>query len=202
MDPDKLSRIYEKISLSNFTTPTFTVETPLQSIGEAKIRNLVGKILLTRPVNREGFHRSMDNIWSTKGDVSIESLGENRFIFHFTHEEDKHRIWIGGPWHCNRSLMELEEPKGIEDISNMKFNKAIFWAQIHKVLIACRNEETALFLGKRVGVVKEIDLGKAGDCLGKFIRVIVEADVSKPLEIGFFIDVKNSNLVMVYVMYE
>lgn len=50
-------------------------------------------------------------------------------------------------------------------------------------------------------MIKEIDLGKAGDCFGKFIRVKVEVDVTKPLELGFFIDVKNSEPIMVYVMY-
>lgn len=48
MDPDKLSKIYEKISLSDFPMPKITIGSPLQSIGEAKIKNcLVGKILST-----------------------------------------------------------------------------------------------------------------------------------------------------------
>lgn len=38
------------------------------------------------------------------------------------------------------------------------------------------NEEIVLLLGKKLGVVKEIDLRKADDCLGKFIRVRVEVD--------------------------
>lgn len=55
-------------------------------------------------------------------------------------------------------------------------------------------KEIGVDLGKRIGKVKEIDLGDAGDCLGKYIWVRVEVDVSKPLERGFFIDLGDLNM--------
>lgn len=64
------------------------------------------------------------------------------------------------------------------------------------------NKETAFFLGQKIGIVKDLDLGSSGDCLGSYIRVKVEVDVSKPLESGFFIDLDWNKPVMIYLMYE
>ncbi|KAL5773786.1 hypothetical protein ACOSQ2_013710 [Xanthoceras sorbifolium] len=50
----------------------------------------------------------------------------------------------------------------------MKFNEVEFWVQVHNIPIVCMNRETGLFIGKQIGVLREIDLGTTGDCLDKF----------------------------------
>ncbi|KAL5743743.1 hypothetical protein ACOSP7_026596 [Xanthoceras sorbifolium] len=42
-----------------------------------------------------------------------------------------------------------------------------------------------LFLGEQIGLVKQIDLETFGNCIGKFIRVRVLVDLSKPLKRAF-----------------
>lgn len=63
-------------------------------------------------------------------------------------------------------------------------------------------KETALFLGKKARKVKEIDLRKNGDCLGKFIRVRLEVNISKPLGRGIFLKVRGKEPILIYIMYE
>lgn len=50
------------------------------------------------------------------------------------------------------------------------------------------DEELVWTIEKRIGMVKEIDLGATRDCLGKFIRARVEVNVTNPLERRFTID--------------
>lgn len=203
IDPEKLARLYDKMSISEKTMPKIRMNCQLQNIGEEKIKHcLVGNILSTKPVNRLGFIQNMSAIWETNKDVSIEILGGNRFIFHFREDKDKRRIMSGGPWHYAGSLIVLEEPKGVGEIEKLKFDKAIFWVQIHNIPILCMNRETAFFLGKKIGAVKDLDLGAAGDCLGSFIWIQVEVDVTRPLERGFFIDLDGTKPVMIYLMYK
>lgn len=64
------------------------------------------------------------------------------------------------------------------------------------------NKETAFFLWKKIETVKDIDLGSASDCLGSFICVQVEVDVSQPLEREFLVDLDGTKSVMIYMMYE
>lgn len=129
-------------------------------------------------------------------------MGDNKFIFQFNIVEDKRRILVRGPWHYDNLLIVIEEPKGVGDVEKMRFNKAIFWIQIHNILILCMNKETGLFLVQKVEIVKEIDMGVEGDCLGKFIRAIVEVDVSKPLERCFDVDTEGDKPFTVFIMYE
>ncbi|KAK9178658.1 hypothetical protein WN943_027851 [Citrus x changshan-huyou] len=70
-------------------------------------------------------------MWNTIKGVTVESLGDNRFIFHFHSNIDKKRILRAGPWHFNNSLITLVEPQGPGDISKIHFTKTPFWVQIH-----------------------------------------------------------------------
>lgn len=49
---------------------------------------LIGKVFSTRPINKEGFIHNLKKIWTTKEDMTIMTLGDNRVIFYFTNEED------------------------------------------------------------------------------------------------------------------
>lgn len=144
----------------------------------------------------------MSNIWATKEDVAIEGLGDNQFIFFFTSEEDKVRILVGSPWHYDNSLLLLIEPKGMGEIAKLDFSKATFWVQIHNIPIVCMNQESAFQLGCKIGRVKEIDLGATGNCLGKFIRVRVEVDITKPLEKGILVDIDEQEAIPLILRYE
>ncbi|TXG51275.1 hypothetical protein EZV62_023799 [Acer yangbiense] len=95
----------------------------------------------------------------------------------------------GGPWSFDKALLVLEEPVGKGDIQGMSFNKTAFWIQIHNVPLICMIAEIWRFLGEMVGKVKEVDTGKSGDCVGKFIRVRVVVQVDKPLHRILRVDV-------------
>lgn len=77
--------------------------------------------------------------------MSIESLGDNKFIFQFTNEKDKRRILVGEPSYRDNFLIMLEEPKGIGDTNKLEFSRVTFWIQIHNIPILCMNKETAFF---------------------------------------------------------
>ncbi|KAL5766820.1 hypothetical protein ACOSP7_017437 [Xanthoceras sorbifolium] len=59
------------------------------------------------------------------------------------------------------------------------------------------------FLGEMIGTVVEIDPGSNGNCLGKFVRVRVLVDVSKPLKRILRVDVGDpDDVCIVMVKYE
>lgn len=53
--------------------------------------------------------------------------------------------------------------------------------QVHNVPIVCMSERMALEIGKMIGKVLELDGGSTRLCLGKFLRVCLQIDISKPL---------------------
>lgn len=172
MDPRKLEKIPKSTSISDKHVSRIKMDNPLIIIGANRIKlSLSMKVLTTKLVNREGFKRNMSSIWVTKEGKSIESLEDNKFICFFTINEDKRRIMAEEPWHYDNSLLVLEEPKGIGDVSKLRFNRVVFWVQILNIPILCMNQENALFIGKRIGKVLNIDKGSNGQCLGKFLKL-------------------------------
>lgn len=53
---------------------------------------LVGKVLLSRSINREGLKAAMQIAWRTMKEVKIESMRDNIFLFKFASEEEKKRV--------------------------------------------------------------------------------------------------------------
>lgn len=64
------------------------------------------------------------------------------------------------------------------------------------------NEYAVLVLEEKIRKVKDVDLGNAGTCLGRCVRVRVEVDVTKPLEWGFDLHLDEEETVYALVRYE
>ncbi|TXG67122.1 hypothetical protein EZV62_008397 [Acer yangbiense] len=85
---------------------------------------LVGKVLSGKKVNREAFRSLIEQIWSPFGQVEVELVADNTFMFYFIKQEDRNRVWQRGPWHFEKSLIMLEKPKRTGNYSQLDFNKA------------------------------------------------------------------------------
>ncbi|TXG58188.1 hypothetical protein EZV62_016017 [Acer yangbiense] len=132
-------------------------------------------------MNREAFKGLIEQIWNPYGQVEVEMVRDNIFMFYFLNQEDRNRIWQRSPWHFGNSLIALEKPDGPGNISMLGFNKADFWIQIHDIPILCMNRRTAKWMAEQIGVVVEIPL-ESRECWGKYMRVKVCIDISKPLK--------------------
>ncbi|KAL5864153.1 hypothetical protein ACOSQ3_001667 [Xanthoceras sorbifolium] len=162
--------------------PRFVLETPLREAGARKLALcLVGKILTTKLINREAFRAVIPKIWRTTQTFIMENVKENVFVFQFQNQADKRRVLMGGPWSFDKCLIVLEEPRGDGKFLEMGFNNVQFWVQLHNVPLVCMTKEIGWALGNKIGRVTDIDVGATGDCLGRFLRVRVVIDVSKPL---------------------
>ncbi|TXG57078.1 hypothetical protein EZV62_018391 [Acer yangbiense] len=143
--------------------------------------SLVGKVLSTKAVNKDGFQAVMRKICQTRDGVEIDPVVGNIFAFHFQNIEDKRRIISGGPWSFNDALIVLEETEGKRDIQRTKFNKAEFWIQIHNAPLICMTEEIGCFLGNIIGEVVVFDGGDTRSYITKFLTVRVILEIDKPL---------------------
>ncbi|KAL5823208.1 hypothetical protein ACOSQ4_021108 [Xanthoceras sorbifolium] len=64
-------------------------------------------------------------------------------------------------------------------------------------------KEAGLQLGSKVGKVKDIDTGASGECMGKYLRIRVNIDISKPLLRGIRVSLDESEeSMMLLIRYE
>lgn len=142
-------------------------------------------------------------MWATNKDFSVDSLGDNQFIFRFNSIKDKRHILADGPWNYDDCLLALEEPKGMGEVSSLKFQFASFWAHLQNGPICCMNREMGMFLGNLISDIEDIDVRPSRDCLSKFTRVRVKLDITKPLLRGLNLIVEEGqNLVTVVTAFE
>ncbi|KAH9698768.1 DUF4283 domain-containing protein [Citrus sinensis] len=183
MDTEELLRKCQAVVSKEEETDIVTFMGQMKIKGEEVAANsLVGKVLLSRSINREGLKVAMQTAWRTVKEVKIESVGDNIFLFKFASEEEKKRVLMGGLWHFDRALIVLTEPTGIGDIKNQSLTHTTFWVQIHNIPIMCMNKEAIQKLGEKIATVKEVETDEAGECIGQFARVRISIDISQPLK--------------------
>lgn len=61
------------------------------------------------------------------------------------------------------------------------------WVQCHNVPLAFMNADIIQTIGDRIGQVLEVESGEDGDCVGKYTRVRVNLDITKPLKQGIWV---------------
>ena len=163
---------------------------------------LVGKIMHQRGVNLEGLRSAMLQIWRTNKEVRIESLGSNIFMFKFAVEADKKRVMGGGPWHFDRALIVLTEPKGIGDIANQSFTHTPFWVHLCNMPITWMHRDMVQELGEYIGSVEEIDTDEEGNCIGEIVRLRISVDITKPLQKILKVETEDEGSIPIPILYE
>ncbi|KAH9697633.1 zinc knuckle protein [Citrus sinensis] len=202
MDTEELLRKCQAIVSKEEETDIVTFMGRMKIKGEEVAANcLVGKVLTSRSINKEGLKAAMQMAWRTVKEVKIESMGDNIFLFKFASEEEKKMVLMGGPWHFDRALIVLTKPIGIGDIKNQSFTHTTFWVQIHNIPIMCMNKEAIQKLGEKIGIVKEVETDEAGECIGQFARVGISIDISQPLKKIVFLQQADGKIPMP-ILYE
>ncbi|KAK3223807.1 hypothetical protein Dsin_010832 [Dipteronia sinensis] len=157
MSEADIAKLYENLSLAgeDGAVIEMTEEASVEGIKNVD-KCLVGRVLSGKKVNREAFKGLIEQIWSSIGQVEVELVGDNLFMFYFNNGEERNRVLQRGPWHFGNSLIVLEKSVGSGTISKLRFYKADFWVQIHDIPLLCMNRRTAKWLAEQIGEVVEI----------------------------------------------
>ncbi|TXG64170.1 hypothetical protein EZV62_011164 [Acer yangbiense] len=181
MDQNEIAKLCASLSLQTKDEKLWSVRNTLkESVGRKLDLCLVGKVISTKNINREAFKAVIPRIWQTV--LDIEVVQDNIFLFYFSNQGDRFRIMAGGPWSFDNCLLVLEKPSEVGDIAKLGFSRVVFWIQILNASLLCMTKEMGEFLGQLIGELVDIDVGVTGECFGKYVRLKVAIDISKPLE--------------------
>ena len=134
--------------------------------------------------------------------MKSENLGKNVFLFKFSLEVEKREVIAGGPWHFDRALIVLEEPREIGNIRKQNFTHATFWVQFHNVPIGCMEPESIHKLGELIGEVLEVETDGESECIDPYARVGISIDITKPLQKMVFLELEEDDKVELPMLYE
>ncbi|TXG47986.1 hypothetical protein EZV62_027280 [Acer yangbiense] len=201
MDQEEIVRLCASLSLKSKEETLWSIRDTLKdSAGRKLDLCLVGKVLTNKHINREAFRTVMPKVWQTT--LGVEVVQDNTFLFYFHNQGDRFRIFSGGPWSFDNSLLVLEKPLGLGDVASLAFNRVDFWIQIPNALLLCMTKEMGEFIGQLIGNLKDIDVGSTGEYFGKYMRLKMEVDVSKPLKRFLRLELEKGKESILLLRYE
>jgi hypothetical protein len=145
---------------------------------------VVGKLVGDRYVSMETIKKKLLQWWKISGNPSFKVIGENLFLIELETGRDKKRVLEGRPWVVEGSLFLVEDYDWRISPTKLKFDKASFWVRMFYLPLGCMGREVGRKIGSTVGIVEEVDTEKDGVGWGKFLRVKILVDLSKPLARG------------------
>ncbi|XP_073124567.1 uncharacterized protein [Henckelia pumila] len=133
-------------------------------------------------INPESFKQQMPRILQAMKNIEITSMGDNIFVLDFKALQDRVRALKGGPWNFFKDLIIFVEPKGMQNSRTMSFDTISIWTQCYNLPLACMHRDILKKVGSQIGVVEEVDTREDGFSSGRFARIRVRLDVSKPIK--------------------
>ena len=105
-------------------------------------------------------------------------------IFEFYIDTDLERVLEYEPWTYDKHLVIFQRIDNATTVSTLAFNECTFWVQILNLPIKSITLELGMSIGNSIG--KAVCVAESNDdrVIGRYLRVRVTLDVSKPLSRG------------------
>jgi hypothetical protein len=182
---EQLEELCGNISLSEGERTGITITEG--EIQEARVqggRCLVGRLWMSRRVNKEAFKEVLTRAWRITRGVIFKELNDNIWLFEFEEVDDLRRVLEGRPWSFDRQMLVINEFDGKTPPAQMAFKHSLFWVQVHDMPLLCMTKGIAVKIGESLGRLEDVDFAGDGPGWGRCVRIRVELELAKPLERG------------------
>ena len=128
-------------------------------------------------------------------------MGDKNVLFWFKEPKDLDKVLCLSPWSFDKYLVVFHKLGVGEVVNKLKFNKALFWVQIHGLPTMNRSKEMGLRIGGILGEVK-VEVDEHGFSLGGYLRICVVMDITQSLCRGRRVRIGDSTVTWVDFKYE
>ena len=168
---------------------------------ESNEHNIAAKFFTRRALNVDAIARTFKPLWRAINGFTIKNMGNHVMLFIFEKQEDVHRVMVSEPWTFDKHLVVIQKYEKNTPLQEVSFNKTSLWVQIFDIPVRYMSKETAEDICSSMGEVglSEFHPTEEG---GRFVRVRVRIDVTKPLCRGRVVDLEEGGRVWVSFKYE
>ena len=132
--------------------------------------------------------------WSfLKGQLDYVELGNGWLLFRFSNLPDINLVWNGRPWHVSGLNLVLRRWEPFFDPYSATIQRIDQWVKITRLPLELWEEEYLKHLLQDVGHFLKIDDITLNRSKGKFARVCLNIDISKPLRGSLFLPIPNQS---------
>jgi len=156
-----------------------------------QIRRPWGCALIVKVFGRSvGFtflHNRLLSLWKPAGRLECVDLGHGFFLTRFSLREDYDAILKKGPWFIDEHFLSIRPWEPNFRLATANVSSIAVWIRLNELPIEYYNEVALVQIGKSIGTILRIDTHTASETRGRFARLCVQIDVTKPLVTGIFI---------------
>ena len=126
-------------------------------------------------------HAKLMGLWKPAGRVDMVDLGKDFFLMRFSLTEDLELVLKKGPWFIGEHFLSIRKWEANFKPSEAQVSSVAVWVRFHELPIEYYDAEVLRQIGRALGRVLRVDTHTATEARGRYARVCVQVDVSKPL---------------------
>ncbi|CAN1132070.1 hypothetical protein LINPERHAP2_LOCUS6782 [Linum perenne] len=133
--------------------------------------------------------RRLEYLWAKSGSIQVSDLSNNFYLVRFADQDDYSSAAFKGPWKIYDYYISVSQWSPSFD-EEAPIKSILTWVRLPKLSIHYFNKVAVSRIGNSIGRTVRLDLATAEGSRGRYARVCVEIDVTKPLLGKFMIEDK------------
>jgi hypothetical protein len=193
-EEDGVSMQVEECRVGDYECPKFIFSTKEEKRLYRPWRRGVIVKLLGRRIGYKALETRLKQMWVRKGIISIIDLGNDYFLVAFSHEDDQYAALMDGPWFIYDHYLTVKEWRPNFHLESDTIEEVAVWMRISGLPIEYYDSKSLKFIGDRVGKTVKIDKNTLTQERGKYARICVQVNLTKPLLAMFTIKDRKYNI--------
>jgi hypothetical protein len=200
---EEIEELWSKLVLSEEESGEMILarKAKAESLGQAQFSLLV-KLFTLKTFNIEAFKTSLRSQWKMDKMPLVRQVGANLFMFVFHSVEALERVLFMRPWSYDKHLVLIKRFEGDAQPQSVQFTHESFWIRVHNLPIKSMTQEVGENIGMAIGKVDKVDIPPGEMGWGRFLRIRVSIDITKPLPRGKRVRFEEDEAFWVFFQYE
>ncbi|KAG5219090.1 receptor protein [Salix suchowensis] len=120
-------------------------------------------------------------MWKLRGDFTLTDLGNEFYLAKFANTEDRAHVLFEGPWMVADHYLTVRTWHPNFDPFEASIDKVAVWVRLPDLAMEYYDSTVLWKIGDNIGKTLKIDRATSVGSRGKFARLCVEVDLTKPL---------------------
>ncbi|PNX59710.1 hypothetical protein L195_g051557, partial [Trifolium pratense] len=137
--------------------------------------------LLGKNLGYNTMKNKLESVWNLKGGIDLMNVGNAFYMVKFDGVEDKNKVVNGGPWMIYDRYLAVRHWSPSFNANTAKIDRTMVWIRIPNLNLLYYDESVLWALASMVGTPVKVDLHTLRVDRGRFARMCVELDLTKPV---------------------
>ncbi|KAL4291711.1 hypothetical protein GQ457_14G003420 [Hibiscus cannabinus] len=157
-----------------------------------EIDSKLAKSMIIRLLGKTIGYRALWNrimaLWNPVGEINLIDLDNEYYLVRFANDEDFQKVLSGGPWVIYGSYLTVQPWSRYFNSAEDHPSHIMVWVRLPKLPYRYYTKSLFKYIAATIGKVVKVDYNTTEGKRGRFARLALIVDLSKPLVSGIVID--------------